>query len=107
MIDFYLKKGDVLPVLRVQLQDSNEENINLSGCLVNFNYKLRPSGDIITRTGSVYDASQGIAQYSWVSGDTSVKGFYEGEFLVTFPDSNQMTFPPGNNFIFAVIEDVS
>lgn len=107
MTDFFIKKGDVLPILRVQLQDSSSNNVNISGCLINFNYKLRPTGNIIFRTGSVYDGENGVAQYSWVSGDTSNGGFYEGEFLVTFPDMSQMTFPPGHNLVFCVVDDIS
>ena len=107
MIDFYLKKGDVLPVIRMELQDSNSNAVNLSGAAVAFNYKLRTSGTIINRSSSVESDISGICQYTWVTGDTQVPGVYMGEFVVSFSNGKQMTFPPGNPIIFEVVDDIS
>lgn len=107
MIDFYIKQGDLLPVLRAQLTDLNGTSVNISGAAIDFNYKLKsPTGVFVQRAAVIEDAANGIVQYPWVSGDTSSLGLYIGEFVVTFSDSKQTSFPQGNQIVFEVVEDI-
>lgn len=108
MIDFYLKKGDLVPVLSLTLQDADGEVVDLTGAIVQFNYQLRnPEGSVINRYPIIYDAENGIIEYYWEAADTSTIGIYNGEFVVTFDDNTQMTFPARGPFVFEILDDVS
>jgi len=107
MIDFYIKKGDLLPVLRVELNDASDNSVSISGATVAFNYKLRTNGSsVVNRSAIIEDETNGIVQYPWVSGDTSTLGIYNGEFVVTFAGGKQTTFPQGNPIVFEVVEEI-
>lgn len=108
MIDFYIKRGDMLPALRVTLQDADGEVIDLTDASVEFNYQLRnPEGAVVSRTAVVYDAENGIIEYYWVADDTSTVGIYNAEFVVTFDDDSEMTFPARGPFVFEILDDIS
>lgn len=108
MIDFYLKKGDLVPILSVALQDADGEVVDLTDASIRFNYQLRyPEGDIVSRTPVIYDADNGIVEYYWEAADTATPGVYNGEFVVTFSDSTEMTFPSRGPFVFEILDDIS
>ena len=108
MIDFYIKKGDSLPALRLVLQDSAGTVIDLTVATVAFNYQLRyPVGAVTNRTATVYDEDNGIVEYYWATEDVATPGIYNGEFIVTFDDGSEMTFPVRGPFVFEILEDIS
>ncbi len=108
MIDFYLKKGDSLPVLRLSLEDSNGDVVDLTDATVAFNYRLRyPEGTVINRSADIYDITGGVVEYYWLSGDVATPGIYNGEFVVTYDGVQEMTFPVKGPFVFEILEDIS
>ncbi len=108
MIDFYIKKGDILPVLHLTLKDANGDALDLTGATVQFNYRLRfPQGDVTTRDADIYDASNGVIEYYWEANDTATPGLYSGEFVVLFDGTEEMTLPAGGQFLFEIIGDIS
>lgn len=108
MIDFVLKKGDKLPVLRAVFLNDGGSPMNISGCSILFKYKLREDDSlIISRTAIVEDPLNGIAQYVWTTEDTSSLGVYIGEFIITFPSGKEVTFPEDTYLVFEVIDNIS
>jgi hypothetical protein len=107
MSDFYLKKGDLLPILSVEVKDYSGSVIDLSGCTVAFNYRLRSGEDITTRVAVVEDAAAGVVQYEWESDDTATEGVYVGEFVVTFSSGKQLTFPQDTTLVYEIVSDIS
>lgn len=109
MQDFWIKKDDTLPIIRVQLTNEDTTPVDLttvSGVL--FNYKIRASGSsVVNRTCSIESAESGIVQYQWVSGDSINAGMYKSEFVTVFNGGRMQTFPQGSYFIFEVVEDIS
>jgi hypothetical protein len=107
MIDFSIKKNDTLPALKLQFKNDNSVPINLSGCSIVFNYRLRQSNSfVVSRSVPVEDPLNGIAQYVWVNGDTDNLGVYIGEFVITFPSGKELTFPEDTYIIFEVVDNV-
>lgn len=107
MIDFYLKKGDRLPVFAAELLDADDNTVDISNTTVYFNYKLRyPGSTGVSRTMDIVNPVSGLVQYAWTSGDTSTPGLYEGEIIAEFTGGYQMSFPPGASILFQVIEDI-
>jgi hypothetical protein len=108
MTDFYIKKGDVLPVIRLEIKDTNGIPVNLTGASVAFHYRLMVKNSTVNvRTTDIVDAANGIVQYSWITGDSSLAGVFKAEFIVTFEATGgQMSFPQDSFLIFEVEEDV-
>jgi hypothetical protein len=106
MADFVIKKGDRLPALRIEFSDSRGP-IDLTGCSILFNYRKKKNGTLISRNVAIEDASAGVAQYLWQTDDTSEVGVYSAEFIVTFPDSRQLTFPSDSFLIFEIVTEIS
>ena len=108
MIDFYIKKGDLLPALRLTLQDENGGAIDLTDATVQFNYRPRnPVGSVINRDAVIYDEDRGIVEYYWSPEDVATPGIFDSEFVVTFDDSSEMTLPVRGAFVFEILEDIS
>ncbi len=107
MSDFYLKKGDLLPILQSELSDASGI-IDLSTVTgVYFNYRPRYlSSGAIQRTGFVASVSGGIVEIDWVSLDTAIPGVYYGEWQIIFSNQKQITFPNDSMIIFEITENL-
>jgi hypothetical protein len=108
MTDFYIKKGDILPIITVEIRDINGLPVDLTDTTVEFHYRLMVKGSaVVIRTADVTDAVNGLVQYVWTTGDSSAAGVFKGEFIVTFAATGgQMSFPQDSFLIFEVEEDV-
>ncbi len=81
---FILKVGDTLPIIQAVLQDADGNIANLTGyTLMQFRYKLRPNGAMVTRTATIDVAATGEVSYTWVSGDTTAAGVFDHEWVGT------------------------
>lgn len=108
MIDFILKKGDTLPILRIVFLNDDGSPINLAGYSILFKYRLKQDNStIVTRNAVIEDAVNGIAQYSWNNEDTSSLGVYIGEFIIISPSGKESSFPEDTYIIFEIIDDIS
>lgn len=102
MADFYIKRGDRLPVIRRTLTTSDGNAINLSGATVNFIYRIADESlpaVVGTGTVTIVTAASGIVEYAWAAADTATAGEYNAEFeaqigglRITAPNSEHMTF---------------
>lgn len=108
MIDFAIKQGDLLPTLEATFTDTNGP-IDLTNASVVFYYKLKNSSLATPATGvmSVSTPTSGIATYIWASGETVTPGTYIGEFVVTFPNTKQLSFPTDSFLVFEVVKDIN
>ncbi len=109
MIDFYLKKGDTLPVFRAELLDADDNPVNINNSLITLHYTLRyPGSTVNTRSMDIVNPVSGLVQYTFTTGDTLTPGLYTAEIVATFTGTSQeMTFPPGSNLLLQVTEDIS
>jgi hypothetical protein len=102
MPDFYLKKGNSLPILVVEVSDDNGI-VNLSGVsLVEFIYQNRETETLYTRTGTMVARESGLIRYAWTTGDTTGVGKYFGEFKMTYSGGSILTFPNNRYLEFIV-----
>jgi len=93
LLNFYIKQNDSSPTIRATLKGADGASLNLSGATVSF-FMKRDSGDtVIQGAADLFDPSQGIVQYEWVSGDTAIAGSYGAEFEITYADGKVETFP--------------
>lgn len=75
MPDFYLAKGDLLPVISGQFVDANLDPISLSGAAtVRFVSKDRDTGTVlINQAATIVDGDTGRVSYQWQVADTLIK----------------------------------
>jgi hypothetical protein len=106
MADFVIKKGDRLPALRIEFSDSRGP-LDISGCSIVFNYRKKKNGTLVSRSVAIEDAVNGVAQYLWQEGDTNEVGVYLAEFIITFPDGRQLTFPADSFLIFEIVTEIA
>lgn len=106
MADFYIKRGDLLPVLFATLKNANDSPVDLTGSTVTF-FMQWPDRPDKPRIGGVAflvdDPVGGKVKYIWQAGNTNEAGLYRGEWRVTYPGGRQ-TFP-NNRFVEVLIVD--
>lgn len=102
------KVGNTGKPLKVQLRDSNGP-INLTGSTIRF--IMRPAGqtlassNIVNAPAVLVAALTGEVKYLWVTADLDAAGDFWGEFEVTYPSGELVSWPtsktkvPGGRYI--------
>lgn len=91
---FYIKQNDTSPAIETILQsDDGSVIIDLTGCDVNFHMTHSQRDIEVTGACTILDEDGGRVRYQWLTGDTSVAGWYRAEFEVTYSDGKIETFP--------------
>ncbi len=108
MSDFYIKKGDRLPLLRAELSDVNGA-VNLSGTNVQFIYRNRTRvGNPVTGSANIVSHVSGVVEYVWGTGDVSAAGAYICEWRVTYTgNSKVLSFPNDSYLSFDIVDNLS
>lgn len=101
MTDFWWKRHDTSPAIQVQLLDSTNSPVNVSGASVKFIMKLDGGvGPIVNAAASIINGASGIVAYTPIAADTATAGSYTAEWQVTFSGGGKQTFPdPGFNTV--------
>lgn len=106
MLNFTLKRGDRLPVIRAVLRDVNGP-IDLTDCDVKFAWRNKATNQMGTGDAIILNEPAGEVEYAWAAGDTLLAGTYEAEFEITFPDLRVLTVPNDGNIEFAILSDIA
>lgn len=106
MSDFYLKKGDRLPIIECVLKDGNGAPINLTGATVKFRMATTGAVEVFETSATVVSATEGSVSYSWGATDTTTAGEFLGEWIVTSSGLTQ-TVPNGSELRIHIRETVS
>lgn len=104
---FHIKQNDTSPALRAVLKDADDVIVDVSGAAVEFH--MRPVGATtatVSAAGTVVSGTEGLVEYSWLAGDTSVAGNYEAEFQITFANSKIETFPNSRNIKIKIVPEL-
>jgi hypothetical protein len=106
---FTIKQGDTAPALRVTLQRSNGNPVDLSTVdSVEFSLEDGDNEQIIqddlSGAVSIINASEGLLQYSWEPGDTDIIGQKRAEFTLEFQSGEIETFPNSGFIIISIQE---
>ena len=87
---FYVKRGDTLPTVLVQLTDATGDYLNLTGATVRFKMKPAGGGDYkVDAAATVVDAALGKVSYTFTSVDTDTVGDFYVEWIVTISGTTQ------------------
>ena len=93
-LNFYIKQNDTSPTIRATLRGADGVAFNLRNSSIAFRMRRAiGSGALIQGSAEIFDAGEGVVEYSWASGDTAVSGEYRAEFEVTYSDGKVETFP--------------
>ena len=105
--EFFIKRNDLSPTIRVSLKDALGAYVNLNEASVSF--KMRPirGGSIISNSAEIFETSTATVQYIWQGSDTSVSGSYNAEFEVTYADGKIESFPNSGFIRIEILEDIS
>lgn len=96
MSTFYLKTGDLLPVIRSTLSDADDAFDLASATGVAFVMKPYGSGEVkVDAAAAIDDAEAREVSYVWQEGDTDTPGVYRAEWRVTYAEG-VVTFPNGS-----------
>lgn len=89
---FRLNYGDLQPSLQATLLNSDGSAVNLAGASVVFT--MSQKGVVLfSNPASIVNASNGVVQYNWLSGNTNYYGSCLGVFAVTYPSGLTQSFP--------------
>ena len=106
-LQFYIKQNDSSPVIRAKLKGAGGASLNLSTATVSFRMQRSAGDTVIQGAAQIFDAAEGTVEYEWLSGDTSVAGFYLAEFEVTYSDGKVETFPNLGNIQVNITPELS
>ena len=102
-----LKKGDVLPVLRMTLRTDGAV-LDLSS-VTGVTFRMRARGDgsagalKVNSAGSVVaPATGGVVEYAWQSADVDTVGVYDAEWMLLYPGGGQTV--PTAGYLTVIIE---
>lgn len=109
---FIIKEGDTSPALLLQMQDSEQNPVNISGSSVQLIAVDEETGEtVITEdtTGNleIVDAINGIVKYPWKSADTENARTLLYEFEVEYTDGAVETFPNDSYNVIEIIKDLN
>jgi hypothetical protein len=106
MSTVYLKQGDRLPALRVQLLDANGAALDVTSATVTFRMRDARTKALKVAAGSTTKpngGADGVVQYAWATGDTDIVGSFEAEFACAF--SGLVQTVPTNSYVTVVVVD--
>lgn len=104
---FNIKQNDTSPSLQATLKDASLTAIDLSGASVQFHMKAVDGTLKVDAAMDITDASNGVVQYDWQTGDTDTVGAYYVEFEVTYADASIETFPNNGNKVISVVKELN
>ncbi len=90
--DITIKTGDRRPYVDAVLKDASGA-VNITGSTSYFVMETLAEKKIIYGKCTITNATGGAVRYSWGSTDTTTAGNYRAEFVTTFGDGRQATFP--------------
>jgi len=96
-----IKQGDTRHAIRATLKTVNGAIVDLSTASIRFVMVSRKNGILIDRDATL--ETDGRVSYVFEEGETDVVGDYAIEFLVTYDDAREETFPH-KGFIKLTIE---
>ncbi len=103
MTTTYMKQGDRLPALRMQLTDSSGAPLDLTGASVTFRMRSTGGSLKVNAAATIVDAATGVVQYAWAAADTDTVGGYQAEWACTFAGSTQTV--PTRDYVTVVVVD--
>ena len=89
---FEMKPGDRKRALKVETSDYEIGGAKFAGASVRFRMMDQRGVIAIDGVGTVLD-DDGILGYAWGAGETDAAGLYRAEFVVTFTDGLEDTYP--------------
>jgi hypothetical protein len=106
MSTFYIKTGDLLPVIRAQLTGSGGKPQKLTGAAVEFHMRDALGVLKVNANATVESAARGVVSYAWQAADTDTAGTYIAEFEVSVA-GKAMTFPNDGDITVIVADEVA
>lgn len=105
--EFFIKRNDLSPTIRVSLKDANGAYVNLNNASVLFKMLPMLGGEIISSSADIFDTSEATVEYIWQVGDTGTSGSYRSEFEVTYSDGKVESFPNSGFIRVEITDDIS
>lgn len=110
---FIIKRNDTLPDLQINIKTRNCINAiipfdlsNVTGCTFSM---IDECGSVViaSNAAQVVNASAGTVQYTWLEGDTSVSGKFQGEFELFFDDGKKISIPSLGGIEIFIDQDIN
>lgn len=103
---FYIKRGDTLPPLVVDLAYSDGSPLNLAGATGRFLMRRLYQTDLVIDADIPLDTDTGTATWNWADGGADIIGRYLAEIEIRFTDGSIQTFPTVGALLIHVVKDM-
>lgn len=101
----YLRANDLQPYYYAQIIDSSGDAVDLTGASAVFTMKEQDGSIKVNRQSAVItNATSGLLEYRWQTGNTNAAGAYYIEFEVTPASGGKFTVPDRTTKAKVVIE---
>lgn len=106
--EWYVKRNDTYSSVTEQLLDENLSPVNLSGCVVKFNMRLKTAAVAkVSSSATIVNAATGTVRYQWQGADTDTAGEYRAEWQVTFSSGRVQTYPNDTYNTIHILSDLA
>ena len=110
--DFYIKQGDTLEPITVQLTyaDGSVITRSLVGATAAFHMRDAQGTLLVNRAANIIDTTNKYVQYAWIVGDTAESSGvspHQAEFQITYASGDIETFPNQSNINIHVFPQVA
>ena len=104
--DYELKRGDTNPPLQTTLTENGDPKDLSSAESVAFAMEGYDSDVAVSGTAQVVNSKEGEVAYHWADGDTDTASLYFVEWVVTYPDGSEQTFPNDESDFLYIKDDL-
>jgi len=105
MLEFWIKRGSVLPEIEADLKNSKNEDVDISGSTVYFAYRRFNTTTKIVRAGTIVSASPAKVKYAFVSEDVVTAGSMMAEWQIV--NNGKITiYPNRENMVVRVVDSM-
>jgi hypothetical protein len=110
---FIIKRNDTLPDLQINIKTRNCINavvpFNLSAVTACTFSMIDECGSVViaSNKATVVNPTAGTVQYTWLEGDTSISGKYQGEFELFFDDGKKISIPSLGGIEIFIDQDIN
>lgn len=105
-MDFYIKRGDTLPPLVVELAYSDGSPVDLTSATGRILMRRIDTSELVLNDEVALAAADSTATWDWVNGGAEIAGEFRVEIEVELAAGLVQTFPTVGQLLIRVVKDL-
>lgn len=103
---FKIKQGDTAPPISGTLKENKAVRDLTEASSVALRWRRKGTTATVSNAATIDDATAGAVSYTWAAGDTDDPGVYFAEWVVSWNDGTEQSYPTVGYFTFEITEGI-